>query len=257
MIISTLTFLLGLVAGFLIPRDAFPWMRRLSAWLMRERDNRVLAWRIMLLAAIAFVALVAMTGCARFGFGPRIATPSTTVQAPKDAGKPATVNESKASEAATIPPGSKVTITETAAIPATEKDPARPAVKTTEVIPSAPMQWQKTEAAVQASTGTVDTSIAQKRIEVAERRWLLFVAIGCAAAAVVLHSIMPAWPALWKGAGIGAALALAAWKFAELPAWLWLAAFAVFGALAMGYKRAEWDRDGDGIPDILEQRPRQ
>lgn len=204
--------------------------------------------------ACFLLAVLCLSGCARFGFGPRISTPSANVHAPADTGKPATVNDSHTTETTTVPPGSKITVTEKAAVPATDKQPEQPATKITEIVPSQPMQWQRTEATVQASTGTVDTSIAQKRLDNDERRWLLFAAIGCAAAAVVLHSIMPAWPGLWKGAGIGAAFALAAWKFAELPAWLWLAAFAVFGAMAAGYKRAEWDKDGDGIPDILKSR---
>jgi hypothetical protein len=53
------------IAGWLVPRDAFPWMCRLSAWLMRERDNRALAWQIMLLAAVGLVPVLLFTGCGK------------------------------------------------------------------------------------------------------------------------------------------------------------------------------------------------
>lgn len=210
-------------------------------------------------AAIPFAfCLLGLTACSLMPT--RIKAPGVTVQGTKDAGKPATLVTSDSGESVALPEGSRVTVTKVEAVPAvaaTADAPAQkaqPARTVTEIQPSGPTVWQKTETKVNADTGTVDTSIAQHRIDVAERRWLLFAAIGCGIAGVVVRSMLPAWPSLSNGLLIGGALAFASWKLADIPSWVWLVVVGGFLAIAAGYKRAELDKDGDGIPDILQNK---
>jgi hypothetical protein len=187
---------------------------------------------------------------------PTITVGNARVLGPKEAGKPATLETSKAGESVTVPKGSKIVVTETAALPATEKAPAKPAVKVTEIVPSAPMVWEKQAEAVTANTGTVDTSIAKARIEVEERRPLLYVAIGLGVLGVVLRVVLKEWPSLGNGCLLGAVLAGVAWKVSAVPPWVVGVVVVAFGAIALGYKRAEWDKDGDGRPDFLQDKPK-
>ncbi len=192
----------------------------------------------------------ALLGC----MSPRAAIGKLRAQAPKDAGTPATVEKRDTSAKLETPAGTQVRVERTDPVPATAETKFSPGRTLTE--------WTFPDTAVftfdvqqaRASSGTVDTSVAKHRIDVEERRWLLWTAIGCALAGLVVRSLLPAWPSLSNGLLIAAPLAFAAWKVADIPAWLWLVALGVVAALALGYKRAEWDRDGDGIPDAL-QRP--
>ncbi len=202
---------------------------------------------------LILACLCLFPGCALLRPLPGIKAGKTTVTAPKDNGTPATIATKDAGTTMAVPAGSTVKVTSTEAQPATADKPAVPAVTVTEITPTKDTVIQHTEKQVQAGTGTVDTSVRKHQIDVAERRWLLWTAIACGIAGVVLKSAMPAWPALSNGLLVGAALAFASWKFAEIPAWLWLCVLAGVGMMILGYKRAEWDKDGDGIPDILQK----
>lgn len=204
------------------------------------------------LSCIAVLAVsFALAGCSASRGGPAIRVGENSVSRPKDAGKPATLNETKAGESVIIPAGSKVVVTETAAVAATEKEPAKPAVKVTEVVPAEPMVWEKQETKVEANTGTVDTSIAKARIEAEERKPLLWVAIGCVVVGVLVRVVLKEWPSLGNGLLLAGVVAGVAWKVSAIPAWVVGVVVVVFGAVALGYKRAEWDKDGDGKPDFL------
>lgn len=54
----SLIFTIGFVLGWLTPRDAFPWMRQLSAWFMRNRHNDRLATATFFLAVAILVVLL-------------------------------------------------------------------------------------------------------------------------------------------------------------------------------------------------------
>lgn len=204
---------------------------------------------------LAIICLCLCTGCNLLRRAPSIKLPTgETVTGPKDAGTPPTINTSDAGTTMAIPAGSTVKVTATEAQPATQDKPAVPATTVTEITPAKDTMIQHTEKKVQASAGTVDTTVRKHEIDVAERRVLLYIAIACGIAGIVLKSMMPAWPALSNGLLVGAVLAGAAWKFAEVPAWLWLAVLAGVGMMVLGYKRAEWDANGDGIPDVLQRR---
>ncbi len=207
---------------------------------------------------IALAILCALlAGCATTS---KIRTKLGEVIAPKDAGKPATLDTATTGDSVQLPKGSRLTVTKVAAIPFTPatvnapQQAAQPAKEVVQVELAADSTWTRQAETVQAQTGTVDTTIATHKIDVAERRWLLWAAIGCGIGGVVLRSMMPAWPGLSNGLLLGAALAFASWKFSELPAWIWATGIVVVGLIALGYKRAEWDKDGDGIPDVLEGR---
>ncbi len=189
----------------------------------------------------------------------RIQGDGVTVQGVKDAGKPATLATSSSGESIPLPAGSKFRITRFAAQawrPAENGAPAtlaEPAKEVTEIESAGDTVWQKTEKKVSADTGTVDTSVRLHQIDVEDRRWLLWAAIGCGIAGIVMKSMLPQWPALSNGLLAGAVFAGLSWKLAAIPAWIWLAVLGIVAALIAGYKRAEWDKDKDGIPDFLEK----
>ncbi len=206
------------------------------------------------------ITCLALSGCALFSPKGLIKLGGDRVQAVENAGTPAQLSKASAGTQIALAAGSKVVVTEKKAVPAqaatatTPAVAAQAAVTETVIIPSAGTQWVKNEESASAGTGTVDTSVQIHQIDVENRRWLLWAAIGCGIAGIVLKSMLPAWPGLSNGLLIASPAAFAAWKFAEVPGWLWFAVIAVVGLLAAGYKRAEWDKNGDGIPDFLQKK---
>jgi hypothetical protein len=190
---------------------------------------------------------------------PKVSLPGITAQGPKDNGTPVTVGKSDSGVSLVLPAGSKVVKREIKGLgyrPATKDTPAQqqtPDETITEIIPGGPTEYHETKQSVNASSGTVDTSVANHKIDVEDRSKLLWVAIGCGIAGLVVKSMLPAWPSLSNGLLIASPCAFAAWKFAEVPAWLWGAVIVVVLLLVAGYKRAEWDRDGNGVPDFLQK----
>lgn len=206
--------------------------------------------------ALVLICLL-LSGCAlQRG---RISTPLGSVVGVKDAGAPAKFDSSLGVESLALPVGSTIITTRTDAQPAvaaTETTPAReyqPAQEKTEIVLSAPSELRKNTTTTHADTGVIDTTVAKHRIDVEDRAWLKWAAIGMLVAGVLLKSVLPQWPAISNGLLLSAALAFASWKLAEIPAWLWAAGLVIGGALALGYKRAEWDKNGDGVPDLLQR----
>lgn len=188
---------------------------------------------------------LALGGCGTVG---RIVSGGTKVTGVTDAGKPATLTSGEVRTGFRVPAKSRLTITRT------DATQTSPAVEVSTWDFSEPTQFEQQASTILANTGTVDTSVRKHQIDAAERRWLLFAAIGCAIAGLVVHSLIPAWPGLSNGLLVASPLAFAAWKFAEIPAWLWAVAVLVMAVLALGYKRAEWDANKDFIPDILQKK---
>jgi hypothetical protein len=55
-------------------------------------------------------------------------------------------------------------------------------------------------------------------------------------------------------AGMGGGGAFAAWKFAEVPGWIWgLGLLTAFLSWAF-YTRGQWDKDGNGVPDFMQKK---
>jgi hypothetical protein len=205
-------------------------------------------WEVCLALAAGLVLMFVLLGCASV---PRIQWGKATVEAPKDAGTPAQLKSGEVKTGFRIPAKSRMTVEKTEAVPATAETPARPAVEVTTFDFSEPTQFEQIANTMQASTGTVDTSVAKKRIETESKAPLLYAAIGAALAAVV--AMVLKWPSVALLCGIGSGAFFAAWRLADIPWWAGLIALTAGGALMLGYKRAEWDANGDLIPDKLQK----
>lgn len=188
----------------------------------------------------------------------RIKAGPVTVQGVKDAGTGANLATSEAGTTIPLPAGSRVTVTKESAIagqPATNDTPAvkaQPAKETTVIEPAGPTEYHKTESTIKADTGTVDTSIAAKRIDSAESRPLLYASILCAlAGAFFVYRAYPT-PALCCGAA--SVVFFMAWKVSGLPEWFWavgLVAIAGGVALYLGHNRGLYEpvpNDKDKAP---------
>lgn len=204
------------------------------------------------------VVLVCATGCARGGG--KIRSGDSTVMGVPDAGTPATLNTAKDDEVIPIPAGSEVIVVETEAVeaqPATADTPAveaKPASKETTIRFAGSTHWKRSRATVKADTGTIDTSVAKHRIDVDGRKPLLYISVGLLAVGVILRVALKEWPTPGNGAMIAGLVAGLAWKMSEIPWWAFLLVLGGGALLVLGYKRAEWDRDGDGVPDILQRK---
>lgn len=188
--------------------------------------------------------MCALSGCT--STKGRITTPGVTVQGPKDGNNASLVTEN-AGAVLPLPEGSRLVITKTEAvqaIPATGTTPAvaaQPAMEVTEVVLSRDTEWRRDETKIAANTGTIDTSIATHRIDVAERRWLLWAAIGCGIAGLVSRASFPAWPTISNGLLMAAVAAGAAWKLAEIPPLVFAGVILISVLYVLGYKRREKD----------------
>jgi len=200
-------------------------------------------------ACIRWLLLVLfISGCSSI---PTIRFGKAVVEAPKDAGTPATLKSGEVKTGFRIPAKSRMTVAKTEAIPATAETPARPAMEVTTFDFSEPTEFEQTASTMAASTGTVDTSVAKKRIDVESRAPILYAAIASLAAAVLC--VVMKWPGVGIICGIASGVFFAAWKLADIPWQAGLAVLAVAGALYVGYKRRELDENGDGIPDRLQK----
>jgi uncharacterized membrane protein AbrB (regulator of aidB expression) len=130
-------------------------------------------------------------------------------------------------------------------IPATVGRPeqaAQPAKEITEVVLAASSVWTKTDETVKAQTGTVDNSVAIRRVEAEESRILLYVAMACMVMAGVFFWLHFPSPAMLC---VGSAVVLfLAWKVSNLPPWFYaiaVAAVAIGAGLYFGYTRGEKD----------------
>lgn len=178
----------------------------------------------------------AFAGCAMFKPKGTINVGKASVTAVADAGKPATLATSDAKESVAIPKDTTVTITEHPATTTT------PAYKVTELHFNSPTEWQKFNTTVSANTGTVDTSIAQKKIEVASRAPLLYAAILGGLGAILFVYLSYPTPAMLCGAASG--VFFLAWKLSDLPPWIWAlgaAGLAAGVALYLGHHRGLYE----------------
>lgn len=165
----------------------------------------------------------------------------------RDAGTPASAKSGGSVTTLPLAAGSKVTWTSAPNVEA--------GVVSVEL--SAPSEFRVESHASEASTGTIDTTVAKHRIDTeaatAERKPLLWVAIGCGVLGVILRVVVKEWPAWGNGFMLAGAVAGLAWKVAEIPWWAFLAVILGVLLLVLGYKRKEWDANGDGVPDVLQK----
>ena len=148
------------------------------------------------------------------------------------AGKPATLATSDKHESLPIPKDTVVTITKT------EATSTSPAKEVTELHFNSPTEWQKFNTSVSANTGTVDTSVAIKKVEQAASQPLLYASILAGLGAVLFVYLSYPTPAMLCGVASG--LFFLSWKLSEMPTWIWAvgaAAIAAGAALYFGHSR--------------------
>lgn len=198
-------------------------------------------------AAVSVVVVLGFLcgGCQQLGLGfnrGKISIPGANVQSVPDAGKPATASSSQTGIAIALAAGSRVVVTKYGAIPATAETPAVPEREETVIYPAGPTEYRKNESTVRADTGTVDTSIAAKKLEAQENRILLYGALAMVVAAGAFFWLHYPSPALMCG---GAAVILfLAWKVSGMPDWFWgLAVLAGAGGIGLyfGHRRGLYE----------------
>lgn len=224
---------------------------------MSEQEPEDQTPRIVACILIVLVLLLCpwlLGGCALIKGLPRIKVGQATVTAPADNGKPATLSQGETKTGIVIPQDTPVVLTKTEETPATETTAFVPAKWVYQFTPTKETRLEAVSSSVSANTGTIDTSVAMHKIDAAQRQWLLWAAIGCGVGGLVIRQLFPMWPGLSNGLLIGCPIAFAAWRFSEIPAWLFVIGVVLCGLVAAGYKRAEWDKNGNGVPDILERR---
>ncbi len=191
-------------------------------------------------STLAVFLIFYVCGCAMFKARGVLKSEDVTVTAVGDAGKPGELHTSNGAEKVPIPAGSTITVRKTDAVPATDKTPFQPAVEWTEVKLNGPSYWERTKKDVDASTGTVDTSVALKKVQVAESRPLLYAAIasllGCG------FFLYRAYPTPAFACGCAAIVFFLAWKVSGVPDWMWgVGACGLVAAvgLYLGHERGE------------------
>lgn len=183
-----------------------------------------------------FLSILLIAGCKSSG---SIKTVSgLSVKPPTQSESPTQASESKATQALTLPAGSTIQVLH---LPATPTSPE--STQTTYTLAKDSVQSLATSSQTVSLSPTrkPDTSVELHKIDVAERRWLLFIGIGLLVGGVAVKSLLPAWPGLPNSLFLSGIIALAAWKLAEIPAWIWACGIAVSALLAIGYKRGEVD----------------
>jgi hypothetical protein len=198
-------------------------------------------------STLVIIGVFTLSGCHYFQKGTIRAGGSTVIGVP-DAGKPATLAQDTSVGTLPLPAGSRLVMTKWEPVAwhaATDTSPevkAQPGREVTEVFLSRDTQWRKDETHIQADTGTVDTSIAQHRIDVAEDRILLFVSIGAAVLGGVFLYLKYPTPALI--CGCAAVVFFMAWRLSGLPPWFHVLGFAGLAAAVfmwLGHRRGEHD----------------
>jgi hypothetical protein len=179
-----------------------------------------------------------LLGCSTWGL-PKIRLGNTTVAAPKDVGTAGTIARDEERTTVTFPAGTEATVTDVAAQPATQDRPATPAQRITKFTLPAPTPFELFKTGERASTGTIDTTVASKRIDAASKAPLLYAAIVCLGAAVVC--LILKWPAIALLCGIGGVCFGLAWKLADIPAWVGGLFLVAAAAGFFFYNRAEKD----------------
>ncbi len=201
-------------------------------------------------SAIKVIALllsvVSLSGCAMLKRTGSIKIPGASVVGVQDAGKPATLASDVKWEGMVLPKGSSLTLTKFQALagqPASTSGPAiqaQPAKEVAQITVSENTEWKRSENIIKADTGTVDTSIAAKRIESEESRPLLYAALASIVGAGVCLWLKYPTPALICGAS--SVVFFLAWKVSGLPSWFWaVGAVGLAGAAALylGHEKGE------------------
>lgn len=206
---------------------------------------------------LIILSVLLLAGCSTF-LRPVARVGDSKAIAPRDNGTPAVVDSGKNVTRVPIPANTRMVVVEEQAMPATETESAKPATTTLKFDFSEPTSFERASTNVVASTGAIDTTVAKHRIDVEGRKVLLYAAI--AATALAIGLFVAKWPTPALASGVGAVVFFLSYQLAGLPQWFWMVGAAVILAgiaIMLGYKRAEWDANGDLIPDFLQKKAKQ
>jgi hypothetical protein len=203
----------------------------------------------MLVVLASLIALCLTTGCS-FPAKGKIRMGADQVVAPKDAESPSSIKETVTSTTLPIPAGTTIT-----AFPMPDLTTASQSALNSIYWPKDSLLSTQTtvkEATVSPSRKP-DQTVELQKLANADRRILLFASIGCLLAGIVVKALVPAWPSLPMGLFAASPILFLAWKFSEIPWWISIIPVLLVCLLVLGYKRAEWDKNGDFIPDAFQK----
>lgn len=172
-------------------------------------------------------------GCAHL---PQVKLPGIAASAPKDNGTAATANDNTTTSTIVVPAGSTVK----APTGATGGMAGVVQAPPIEAVLSHDSELRVISHALAASTGTIDTKVAEHRLDNEARQPLLYVSVLAAIAAGVMMYLKYPTPALMCA---GAAIVFfLAWQMANLPSWMsFVGVGGLVGAvfLYLGHERGE------------------
>ena len=194
---------------------------------------------------LAALACLTLCGCSVL---PKIKMPGVgTVTAFKDAGQPATMAEGTEKTGMRIPANSKVTVVRTEELPS--EGILLPSKTEWTFEMKEPTDLMQEVRRIQASTGTVDTSVAKRRADNEERRLILIAAIIAAIATVASVKFWPSISMLLGALTLGLFIL---WQAASWPAWAWaLVGLPLAGAgIWWGYSRREKQEEKKEVEEL-------
>lgn len=196
--------------------------------------------RVFLFAAVFVFAL---QGCALMQKRAVIESGKTSVAAPKDPGTPAKLEKKEVTTTVAMPAASSVVITKTAAQPATEKAPAIPEQTVTAFSFPEAAEIRQVAEAVEASTGTVDKSVALRRADNEARQPFLYASILAMVAAGIF--VFVRFPTAATLSGAASVVFFIFYQVSGLPWWMWglgVAALGIGAGIYYGYEKRDHER---------------
>lgn len=178
---------------------------------------------------VLLLLVLTLTSCKSL---PRITFGKDSVTGVADAGKPATLTQGETKTSFAVPAGTQMQTVKV------EASPTTPAKETTTWNFSAPTKFEIDASTLKADTGTVDTSVALHKVDVASKQPLLYFAGVC----LLLCGIMLYFehPTAAMFCGAGAVVSFAAWRMPDLPEWFWMVGvICVVAGLALVFGHAK------------------
>lgn len=178
---------------------------------------------------VLLLLLLALASCKAL---PRITFGKASVTGVADAGKPATLVQGETKTSFAVPAGTQMQTVKV------EASPTTPAKETTTWNFSAPTKFEIDASTLKADTGTVDTSVAQHKIDVESKQPLLYFAGACLVLCATMMYFDHPTAAMMCGAAAG--IVFAAWRMPDLPEWFWMVGVAcVVGGLCLAFGHAK------------------
>jgi len=203
--------------------------------------------RGVVIPAVYFVALLALAGCA----GIRTSK-GGALNPPRDAASSSSINTSEERQQTIIPANTQIVMEKKEATATTPAESKLTIIPPTEIIQTI---TKAIESATISAPRIPDKAVEMKKAEDAAREPLLYLGIGLIVAGLVVAFVLK-FPVIGiKISVLGGGGAIAAWKIAAVPNWLWGAGLLLAGVGYAFYTRGKWDADGDMVPDFMEKKP--